>query len=338
MSIVASKTDSVRTTPATWQTILKSAIRDSGELLRQLGLDDSELAGLVCQSDFPTFVTTPWLQRIKPGDPNDPLLLQVLPQAAEALSPEGFGKDAVGDQAATKANGLLHKYHGRALLIASGTCAVHCRYCFRRHYPYSEAPVSIKEFDRVLQVVREDQGISEMILSGGDPLMMVDRRLADLIGLIEDIPHVRRLRIHTRLPILIPQRVTECFLAMLTQSRLTHVVVLHINHPKEIDADVREAVLKIANAGGLLLNQSVLLKGVNDCLDTLLELSEKLIELRCQPYYLHQLDRVQGVAHFEVTEEVGRHLIQQMRHRLPGYAVPRYVREIPGEPSKTIIL
>ena len=196
----------------------------------------------------------------------------------------------------------------------------------------------MKEFERVLQVVREDRGISEMILSGGDPLMMVDRRLADLIELIEDIPHVRRLRIHTRLPILIPQRVTDCFLEMLTQCRLTHVVVLHINHPKEIDDAVREAVLKIANSGAVLLNQSVLLNGVNDCLDTLLELSERLIELRCQPYYLHQLDRVQGVAHFEVPEEVGRHLIQQMRHRLPGYAVPRYVREIPGEPSKTIIL
>jgi len=338
MSIVASKTDSVRTTPATWQAILKSAIRDSGELLGRLGLERSEQDRLAGESDFPTFVTEPWLDRIKPGDPNDPLLLQVLPQAAEALTLDGFAKDAVGDQAATKASGLLHKYHGRALLIASGTCAVHCRYCFRRHFPYSEAPVSIREFDQALQVVREDPEISEVILSGGDPLMMVDQRLADLIELIEGIPHIQRLRVHTRLPILIPQRVTDRFLAALTDSRLTHVVVLHINHPNEIDDEVRAAVRKIANSGGLLLNQSVLLKGVNDRLDTLLELSERLIELSCQPYYLHQLDRVQGVAHFEVSEEVGLDLVKKMRTRLPGYAVPRYVREIPGEPSKTIIL
>lgn len=337
MSIVASKTDSVRTTPPTWQAILKSAIRDSGDLLKRLGLEGSKHARLACESDFPTFVTEPWLQRIKPGDPNDPLLLQVLPQNSESLLQEGFRKDAVGDRAATKADGLLHKYHGRALLIASGACAVHCRYCFRRHYPYSEAPVSIRDFDHVLQVVREDTEISEMILSGGDPLMMVDHRLTELIGLIEEIPHVRRLRVHTRLPILIPQRVTDPFLATLKQSRLTHVVVLHINHPNELDSHVEHAVQKIAALGGMLLNQSVLLKGVNDCADTLIQLSERLIAVGCQPYYLHQLDRVQGVSHFEVPEEVGRDLIGEMRKRLPGYAVPRYVREIPGEPSKTII-
>ena len=338
MNIVALETESVRTRPPSWQAIVKSAIRDSSQLLRRLDLASDPLSPPVEEQNFPTFVPETWLRRIRPGDPLDPLLLQVLPQSAEDSVVTGFVADAVGDLAAEQAPGLIQKYHGRALLITSGACAIHCRYCFRRHYPYDQAPVSMPQFDEALEVVRKDNQIDEVILSGGDPLMMVDKKLQQLIEMIEAIDHVRRLRIHTSLPSLIPQRVTSDLVSMLKKNRLAKVVVLHINHPHEIDVDVRQAMARLGECHALLLNQAVLLKGVNDDLETLIALSKQLVDNRCQPYYLHQLDRVAGVAHFEVPEADGCKLIEQMRARLPGYAVPRYVRESAGESSKTVIV
>ncbi len=338
MNIVALEPESVRTRPPSWQAIVKSAIRDSGQLLQRLDLAGHLPGSPTEEKNFPTFVPETWLRRIQPGDPQDPLLLQVLPRLAEDAVVPGFVTDAVGDLEAEQAPGLIQKYHGRALLITSGACAVHCRYCFRRHYPYGQAPVSMPQFDDALEVVRQDTQIDEVILSGGDPLMMVDNKLQQLIEMIEAIEHVRRLRIHTRLPVLIPQRVTSGLVGMLKKTRLAKIVVLHINHPQEIDADVRQAMLQLVECHALLLNQAVLLKGVNDDLETLITLSKQLVDSHCQPYYLHQLDRVAGVAHFEVPEAEGCKLIEQMRGRLPGYAVPRYVRESPGESSKTVIV
>ncbi len=349
MAIVSSTSDSVRTSTAPvtglesvpWQQIIKGAIRDPNELRRRLGLplvpDQDEASVAAAHQQFRTFVPEPFLSRIRLNDPNDPLLRQVLPVAEEAIEVDGFRNDAVGDMDATRQDGLIHKYQGRALLITSGVCAVNCRYCFRRHFPYETAPRSEAEFDRALAIIRGDESIREVILSGGDPLMLTDDRLKCLIDSIAAIGHIDRLRIHTRLPIVVPQRVTGSLVKMLRNMRPATFVVLHINHPNEIDSDVEKAIESLLESKSMLLNQSVLLRGVNDDATTLIELSERLVALRCIPYYLHQLDRVQGAAHFEVPVEQGLQLIQEMRNALPGYAVPRYVTEIAGEPCKRLL-
>jgi EF-P beta-lysylation protein EpmB len=341
MNIVASPADSVRTGSEGWQALLKSAIRDVRELQRRLRLpgfgDHATAATRSPRRSFATFVPLPFLERMVPGDPRDPLLLQVLPKAAEDEEVPGFRHDAVGDLQAERLPGLIHKYAGRALLVSRGVCAVHCRYCFRRHYPYQQAPVSLDRLDQTLDVVRHDSSMEELILSGGDPLMMTDDGLHDLLSMIDGIGHLQRLRIHTRLPVVIPQRVTDRLLQVLSGSRLTTVVVLHINHPREIDDAVTHAMRRLRDCPLTLLNQSVLLKGVNDRIDVLLELSRQLVARHCLPYYLHQLDRVAGTAHFEVPESQGLRLLEQMRGQLPGYAVPRYVREIPGAAAKHVI-
>jgi EF-P beta-lysylation protein EpmB len=246
----------------------------------------------------------------------------------------GFVADPVDDHSAQRQRGLLQKYHGRALLIATGACAIHCRYCFRRHFPYDEAPRSLAAWEPALAEIEADDSLSEVILSGGDPLTLVDAALAALIDRIESIPHIRRLRIHTRLPIVIPERVTNDLVQMLTDSRLTAIVVLHANHANELDAHIAAAIAKMANAQVILLNQAVLLAGINDTVATQASLCERLIELRVTPYYLHQLDRVSGAAHFEVPISVGQQIIKDLHARLPGYAVPRYVQEIAGAAGK----
>ncbi len=320
--------------------MLKTAVRCPAELLRRVGLADSLIAGPATQTahnQFRTFAPDPWIARIRHGDPDDPLLRQVLPVAGESAETAGFVPDAVGDAASTRVPGLIHKYTGRALLLGSAACAIHCRYCFRRHYPYETTPRSLSQFDQALQTVRNDQSIEEIILSGGDPLMMTDERLQELVKMIADIPNIRRLRIHTRLPVVIPDRVTDHLLQILRQSRVAPWLVLHCNHAQEIDEAVAVAMRQLTNAGIPLLNQSVLLRGINDNIETLVSLSQRLVDLRCTPYYLHQLDRVSGVAHFEVPIPQGRELVTEMRNRLPGYAVPRYVCEIPGDPAKRIL-
>jgi len=272
-----------------------------------------------------------------PGDPHDPLLRQVLATADEDHSPPGFGDDPVGDEEATLSPGLIRKYRSRALLITTGACAIHCRYCFRRHFPYHSAPKSVDDWQAALDEVAEDEQIDEVILSGGDPLTLVDSTLAGLAERIARIDHVQRLRIHTRLPIVIPQRVTTELLNWLRATPLATIMIVHANHPSEIDDDVAQSLAKFVDAGIPVLNQSVLLRGVNDDIDALVGLSRRLVNLRVMPYYLHQLDRVRGAAHFEVPLARGMKLVEDMRQHLPGYAVPRFVREIAGERSKRLL-
>jgi len=340
MSILTSNAASVRpvSTTARWQAELRDAVRTAGELCQRLDLPP-EMATLAAggEADFPVFVPPSYLACIRRGDPHDPLLRQVMPLIDEAAAVEGFTSDPVNDAAATLEPGVLHKYTGRALLITTGACAVHCRYCFRRHFPYSAAPHSSAQWDRSLASITADASIKEVILSGGDPLMLVDQRLATLVNKIASIPHVTRLRVHTRLPIMIPSRVTAELIDWLTQSRLTPVVVVHANHAQELPAEVAGGFAQLQQAGVMLLNQSALLRGVNDSASTLVDLSERLIELGVTPYYLNQLDRVQGAAHFEVPIEIGKRIIAEMRTRLPGYAVPRYVQDIVGEPNKVVL-
>lgn len=319
-----------------WHHSLANAVRDVDVLFEKLTLSESlREAAHRAATLFPLMVTESFLQRMTPGDPHDPLLRQVLPLGIEFDEVEGFTIDAVGDEAARRAPGLLHKYPGRALLIATGSCAVHCRYCFRRHYPYGEEPRRLDEWDAALKVIAEDESIAEVILSGGDPLMLTDTRLEQLIDRIAGVPHVRRLRVHSRLPIVLPDRVTGRLIELLKRDgSLTPIMVVHANHPAEVVDDCADALQRLVRSGITTLNQTVLLRGINDDANILTELSERLINLGVMPYYLHQLDRVQATAHFEVPDERAVALIGELRSRLPGYAVPRLVREIQGESSK----
>jgi EF-P beta-lysylation protein EpmB len=249
----------------------------------------------------------------------------------------GYVADPVGDDLAVRQPGLLHKYEGRALLIVTGACAVHCRYCFRRHFPYSGLPRSLEDWLPALEEIASDGTLREIILSGGDPLTLVDAALVEVIQRLESIAHLRRLRIHTRLPIVIPERVTDTFIDLLRGGRLTPIVVVHTNHANELDAKVAAALAKLSDAGIVLLNQAVLLAGVNDSADAQFALCERLVDWRVLPYYLHQLDPVLGAAHFAVPVAVGRRIMEELRSRLPGYAVPRYVQEIAGFGSKTVL-
>ncbi len=275
-----------------------------------------------------------YLNRMRPGDPDDPLLRQVLPLSDELLEVGGFVEDAVGDHEARAVPGLLQKYAGRVLLVTTGACAVHCRYCFRRHYPYGDEPRRLDDWEPALEAIAADETVREVLLSGGDPLMLTDRRLGELIARLEAIPHLRRLRLHSRLPIVLPDRVTSELMKLLTGSRLTPIMVVHANHPNEVVDDCAEALRTLVRSGITTLNQAVLLRGVNDSAETLAELCERLIDVGVIPYYLHQLDRVRGTAHFEVAESRGREIIAELRQRLPGYAVPEYVREEAGWPYK----
>jgi EF-P beta-lysylation protein EpmB len=318
-----------------WQSMLAGAITDPAELLATVGLGEEWLpAAQAAARLFPLRVPRSFVARMRPGNPHDPLLRQVLPLAEECMAQEGFGDDPVGDLAAMAVPGVLHKYRGRVLLTVTGACAVHCRYCFRRHFPYADANAAADHWRAALEYVAADDSISEVILSGGDPLSLSDRRLAELARGLHDIAHLRRLRLHTRLPIVLPERVNGELLDWLGTTRLRTVVVVHANHANEIDSPVRAALARLKNAGVELLNQSVLLRGVNDSAEALTALSEAMFEAGVLPYYLHMLDRVQGAAHFEVRDEIARSLMAEINKRLPGYLVPRLVREIPGAPGK----
>lgn len=316
-----------------WQRDLRNAIRSSSDLLQRLGLDEKSID--VAESPFPVMVPESFVRRMKPGDLHDPLLRQVLPTADEQKLTPGFVKDPVGDLDSNKGAGLLQKYHGRALLILNGLCAIHCRYCFRREFPYNESPKQLSEWESAFSVIESDPEISEVILSGGDPLMMSDDRLAALFRRIAEIPQVQRIRIHSRLPIVLPSRIQEKLFEAITGTRLQPIFVVHANHPRELVSDCAEALQLLVRNGIPTLNQAVLLRRINDSVAVLQELCERCINLGVIPYYLHQLDRVRGAAHFEVSEAEGLELIEELRKVLPGYAVPRYVREIPGEQSKT---
>jgi EF-P beta-lysylation protein EpmB len=323
----------------TWQHILARAVRDPEILLQRLDLD-RQLLPAACRASalFPLRVPEPYLARIRPGDPDDPLLRQVLPLGAELDQVAGFRQDPVGDGAALNSGGVVHKYHGRALLVTTGACAIHCRYCFRRHFPYGEANASADGWRSALAYLQHHTEISEVILSGGDPLTLSDRRLAALAHALAAVPHLRRLRIHSRLPVVLPERVDQALLEWFTGSRLKPVMVIHANHPNELDAAVGLALARLRERGVLLLNQAVLLRGVNDNVQALADLSERLGDFNVVPYYLHLLDRVQGAAHFDVPLAEALALHQGLTARLPGYLVPRLAREDAGAPAKTVLL
>ena len=318
-----------------WHDSLAEAIRDPDQLLERLRLPESlrEAANRAAQQ-FAVMVPQSYLSRMRLGDPHDPLLRQVLPLSDELLEVTGFVEDAVGDHEARAVPGLLQKYAGRVLLVTTGACAVHCRYCFRRHYPYGDEPRRLDDWEPALDAIAADETVHEVLLSGGDPLMLTDRRLGELIVRLEAIPHLRRLRLHSRLPIVLPNRIAPELTDLLTGSRLTPIMVVHANHPREVADDCAEALRTLVRSGITTLNQAVLLRGVNDSAETLADLCERLIDVGVIPYYLHQLDRVRGAAHFEVDEARGREIIAELRQRLPGYAVPEYVREEAGWPYK----
>jgi EF-P beta-lysylation protein EpmB len=316
--------------PAYWQQELHNSIYKPMQLLELLEIADSPLAAKIAHKQgFRFQVPSSYVARMRKGNPNDPLLRQVLPLTEENQQLQGFIPDPVGDSLAEKAPGLLHKYQGRVLLVTTGACAIHCRYCFRQHYHYSAAKSLA-----ALESIRADTSITEVILSGGDPLSLTDKRLAELARNLADIPHIQRLRLHTRLPIVLPTRVNDELLAWLTETRLQLVIVVHANHANEFDEKVNKALVKLVDAGITVLNQSVLLRGVNDNAASLITLSEALFKCRVLPYYLHLLDRVQGAAHFEVSTEIATQLIEEMRIALPGYLVPKLVREVEGMPYK----
>ncbi len=316
-----------------WQEELRCAVTSVEDLLAALELDKTALRAGGESKKFPLRVPRPYLARMRKGDPDDPLLRQVLPLQDENLWSAGYTLDPVNDLGAFRADGILRKYHGRVLLIVTGACAVHCRYCFRRHFSYSERALGSK-LDAALLYIASDPSIEEVILSGGDPLSLSNSRLFELCQRIEDIPTVRRVRIHTRLPIVVPSRVDAEFSAWLKRRKKRYLVVFHINHPREIDAAVEQSVARFA--GVTLLNQAVLLKGVNDDASTLAELSRRCFEAGILPYYLHLLDPVQGAAHFAVNDARALALMQKLAAHLPGYLVPRLARDN-GDVSKIVL-
>lgn len=321
--------------PRDWQGELAAAVRDPRELAELLDLPVSALVGSDAgECGFPLRVPRPYVARMGRGDPRDPLLLQVLPTHAELIATPGYAEDPLDEHAANPVPGLIHKYFGRVLLILSPACAIHCRYCFRRHFDYAGNTPGRAGWQAALDYIRRDDSISEVIYSGGDPLAAGDALLAWLTEQLAAIPHLKRLRIHTRLPVVIPARIDATCLTWIAGTRLQTSVVLHANHANELDADVAAAVRSLRAAGVTVLNQSVLLVGVNDCAQRLATLSETLFSIGVLPYYLHLLDRVQGAAHFAVDRQRAVEIHHGLLARLPGYLVPRLVEEVPALPHK----
>ncbi|MGD8339427.1 MAG: EF-P beta-lysylation protein EpmB [Gammaproteobacteria bacterium] len=320
-----------------WQRQLSEAVRELGELERLLDLPAGSLASdTVTAVEFPLLVPRAFVARMQKRDPTDPLLRQVLPTAAEGHPAAGFVADPLGELGLTR-DGSISKYPGRVLLITTGACPLHCRYCFRREFPYSRETAARNEWRAAVATIRNTPHVHEVILSGGDPLSLSNERLARLIAELETIPGLETLRIHTRFPIALPARVDRGLVELLSATRLNTVVVVHTNHPAEIDDAVRTAANELKNCSSYLLNQSVLLRGVNDSADTLIELSKTLLSAGILPYYVHLLDRVSGAAHFEVDADEGAEIVATMRRRAPGYLIPSLVRDTFGELSKTPI-
>jgi len=343
---LATKTEFVRATldQVSWQQAMQRAVRSASELCQYLGLGagfSKAVAKAEAEISFPLFAPWEFIARMEPGNPHDPLLRQVLPVADELEVAPGYSDDPVGEvelSGDSLAGGVLRKYSGRALLIAHQACGVHCRYCFRRHFPYQAIESAGTRWGHALEVLASDASIEEIILSGGDPLVLTDSVLEKLLRELSQIPHLQRLRIHSRMPVVIPQRVTLDLVDMLRRTRLTPWFVIHANHAAELDHFTLQHLRRLIDAGIPVLNQAVLLRGVNDCERELVNLCRTLINNRIQPYYLHQLDRVQGAQHFAVSDDRALQLIGQITKNLPGYAVPKLVREVSGEASKTMIV
>lgn len=324
--------------PSPWQQQLSQAISDPAELLHYLELDSHWLGPAKAAAElFPLRVPQAFARRMQRGNPHDPLLRQVLPLGEELQTHAGFSHDPLAELDSNPSAGVIHKYHGRALLIAAGACAVNCRYCFRRHFPYADNRLSQDDWQKALDYLSAQPEIHEVILSGGDPLVNSDARLDSLISALEALPQLTTLRIHSRLPIVLPARITEALCTRLQQSRLRVVMVIHCNHAQEIDAEVVSALNRLRHAEVTLLNQGVLLRGVNDNVPALAELSHALHRVHVLPYYLFQLDKVQGAAHFLVSDTHAQALMQQLQAQLPGYLLPRLSREEPNQPSKTLL-
>lgn len=332
--IITQKSDKSQ---SSWQKELANVVTDPKKLLESLSINpDNYCQHFSARKLFPVRVPLPFIKKMKKGDINDPLLKQVMPLNDEHVLSDHYFTDPLGEHD-TVAEGLLHKYKHRVLMIVKAGCAINCRYCFRRHFPYADNSPNKKRWQSALDYIAQHQEISEVIFSGGDPLMASDEHLSWLVNQIEVIPHVTRLRIHSRLPVVIPNRVTTDLVSLLKNTRLKSTVVFHINHANEIDETFRQAIEPLRQARIPLFNQSVLLKGINDDVDILSNLSESLFDTGIQPYYLHLFDAVQGAAHFDVKEDEAIILVTAMMARLPGYLMPKLVREIAGEANKTPI-
>jgi len=335
-TIVQQPTSTAQPPAPAWQRQLSEAVSNLDELLRLVEVDRQQInCPPGSEAGFPLRVPRPFIARMRPGDPQDPLLLQVLPTGAELDTLPGFDQDPVGEVSGAPVPGLLHKYRGRALLLTTAACAVHCRYCFRRHFPYQDHQAWGEQWQPALDWLRKTPSIEEVIYSGGDPLALSDAKLAQLTERLAEIPHLQRLRIHTRLPVVLPSRVDSALLDWLTGSRLRPLVVLHVNHPRELDDAVRAACQRLRRRGVMLLNQAVLLRGINDSAATQSELGTALFRAGILPYYLHLLDRVRGATHFEVPAEEAGRIYAELMASTSGYLVPRLVREIAGASSKT---
>ncbi len=322
----------------TWQDELRDSITDPAQLLKRLDLPEDLLEGAsLGASLFELRVPEPYLSRIEKGNARDPLLLQVLPLTQEAHKIPGYTTDPLEEKDANPLPGLIHKYTHRVLLVLSGACAINCRYCFRRHFAYQENQLGKEQWQAILAYLHQHPEIEEVIFSGGDPLATPDNRLQRMINDLEQIPHLQRLRIHTRLPVVIPSRITPSLLNMLTKTRLSPVMVLHINHANEIDEQVKQAVGKLKQLHITLLNQSVLLRGINDNATVQKTLNKTLFAAGILPYYLFLFDPVAGAAHFDLPEQRARQILAEMQASLPGYLLPRLAIEIPGKASKTLV-
>ncbi len=321
-----------------WKTKLKQNINDPDILTEKLGISSDALkASKKASKYFPLRVPPDFVSRMNNDDPEDPLLRQIFPIEEEEIPAPGFNTDPLSEKTIQTVPGLLQKYHGRALLVTTGACAIHCRYCFRRHFPYASSNPSTGNWERAIDQLNQDTSIKELILSGGDPLTLSDARLMELTAKLSDIRHIERLRVHTRMPIVLPERVTEKMLEWLTETRLKPILIVHVNHANELSDRVAKAIQKIQKVNIPILNQSVLLKGVNDSANILIDLSERLFDLGILPYYLHMLDPVAGAAHFDVDEVRAKAIMEQVRSRLPGYLVPKLVKEQVGASYKISI-
>ena len=320
-----------------WLVLLKNAISDPQLLLKTLNLSEQDfIQSFGARKSFALRVPQPFIAKMEKGNPQDPLFLQVMCSDSEFIQAQGFSADPLEEQGFNAVPNIIHKYQNRLLFMVKGGCAVNCRYCFRRHFPYDENPGNKKTWRQALDYIAAHPEIEEIIFSGGDPLMAKDAELVWLVTHLEAFPHLQRLRIHTRLPVVIPQRITDELCRLLVETRLQTVLVTHINHPNEIDALFARSMQKLRAANVSLLNQSVLLKGINDDAYILKTLSDKLFQTGILPYYLHLLDRVQGAAHFLVEDERALAIYQKLQTLTSGYLVPKLVREIAGEPNKTL--
>ncbi len=320
----------------TWQHELTEGFSNVKELCNYLDLTPSQYS-ILHSSEFPLRVPREFVERMEKGNIDDPLLKQILPIQDEEISFPGFNNDPVGDINAMTETGVIHKYQGRVLFITTGSCAINCRYCFRRNFPYSDFKLNTQKLERAIQYIKDNQDISEVILSGGDPLLLSDRKLFSLINRLDKIYHLKRIRIHSRIPVVLPSRITNDFCQFLSTVKKNIIFVIHSNHTNELNENVRSACQKIKKCNVTLLNQSVLLKGINDAANELVVLSEKLFSFDVLPYYLHMLDKASGTHHFEVDKKTAILLMDQIKKQLPGYLVPKLVNEQTGALNKIVI-